>query len=193
MLVDRGFKIIEKGSLQTEYTTLNMPLSMVPMSWGGRIPCPLDGTANTYLAKTLFELKKSTYQNQHISDLISTWMQKLPGKNKYLVSLNQKDYLVAVSESINVEDVLTVAKTWNIDSYIGVFDDTCSTCFVFDVEFGLTLISFEPSNAPAGYEQFSQTFNKEFKKFFARDAKLRTGADPARAKEYLERIQNTIG
>lgn len=148
---------------------------------------------NTYLDKEISELPSSTYNSEKLSELVSKWMGLLPGKAKYLVSLNPDDYLVTTCEIIKLEDMLAVARTWKIDSWIGVFDESCTMSFIFDIEFGLAITSFDPSCTPDGYTEFSRTFNSEFKEVFVRDAKIRTGADSLRVEEYMEKSEHLIG
>lgn len=192
-LIERGYKILDRQSLKHTHAEQVIPTNQIQLSWGGSIPTPPAIFKNTFLAKELYELRGLTYRSETVSDLISRWMQSLPANEKYLVSLNPKNYLVATAEQIHYDDIFTVSRTWNIDSWIGVFDKECTSVFIFDLEFDVVIVSFSPSSTPEGYAQFSQTFNNEFNEIFVRDAKLRTGADPLRAQEYMDKIQHLIG
>lgn len=97
------------------------------------------------------------------------------------------------SDTVEIEDVLTVSKAWKIDCCIGVFAESCTMAFIFDCEFGLVVTYFDPSCTPDGYAEFSRQFNAEFIEVFVRDAKMRTGADPLRAAEYMDKSRHLIG
>lgn len=188
----RGFNVIDRKTLSNSFVEQELPTNQLPFSWGGSFPSPANNYTNTFLAKEMYEVGKSKYQSDLLSELFSRWMRLMPAGQKFMISLNPQHYLVATAESIEYSDVFMVYRTWNVDSWIGVFDKSCSMVFIFDIEFGVVITSFDPATAPEGYEEFSQFYNDEFRNIFVRDAKLRTGADPSRAKEYMDKIQHLI-
>lgn len=191
-LAGKGFEIVDRNTLTSMYAEQELPATQLQFSWGGSFPSPTEIYKNTFLAKEMYEIGKSKYRSEHLPELLSRWMQSMPVGDKFLVSLNPQNYLVATAESIEFSDVYTVYKTWNVDSWIGVFDKRCSMVFIFDIEFGVVTTSFDPLTVPNGYEEFSRFYNDEFREVFVRDAKFRTGADPSRAQEYMDKIQHLI-
>lgn len=191
-LKERGFRIVDRQRLQSDHSEQEMPTEQAVFSWGGNFPCPPSNFKNTFLPKELFELRNSTFKTQKLSVLISNWMRKVPTQEQYLISLNQDNFLVTTADNIDFEDVFVVSRSWNLDSWIGVFDKSCTMSFIFDLEFDVVIASFAPSSVPDGYEEFSRFYNDEFREVFVRDAKFRTGADPSRAQEYMDKIQHLI-
>ncbi len=192
-LADKGFEIIDRKTLLTTYAEQELPTNQLQFSWGGSFPSPKENYTNTFIAKEIYEIGKTKYQSEYLSELLSKWMRCMPKGKKFLISLNPKNYLVATAKLIEYSDVFTVYRTWNLDSWIGVFDKSCSMVFIFDVEFGIVITSFAPATAPEEYEEFSHFYNRDFREVFVRDAKSRTGADPSRAQEYMYKIQHLIG
>jgi len=182
------YQIVEKEFLQRDFGDVEIPLSLASMSWGGRIPRPAEGRSSTFIAKQMAYLKKDIYESQSLSNIISTWMHEKLAGTKFLVSLNPAQFLVATSNNVEFEDVFTVSRTWDIDSWIGVFDATQSFLFLFDVEFSVVIISCDPTIVSDEMKSFFNDYNSEFEEIFVRDAKLRSGIDPVRAQEYFDKV-----
>lgn len=191
-LSDLGFKLITKKSLEVEYSNVTAPIEIKSLSFGRSLPLPCSSFTTACIAKYAKELKESKWQDQTLDAVLNDWMRSMPGHNKYIASLNPENYLFATSSSASLEAVLAVQKSWNIDSYLAVFDDTAEVAFIFDHEFGAVYVSYGATTKPKSFEAFAHRFNNEFKSSFAYDAKVRTGADPARAQEYLQVVVDTV-
>ncbi len=187
-LKSNGFRIVEREELGSTYANLEVPAEWVQLSWGSTLPCPNPQHCTTCIAHYPDELTSATFANEPLDKILNRWMASMSGQEKYIVSLSAKDYFFATAPKVCVEDVLTVSSVWKIDSFIGVFDDSGMLMFIFDIEFGAIYLSFNQSVQPAGIEDFSATFNEAFREVFVRDAKLRTGANPARAEEYYRKV-----
>lgn len=188
LLRQSDYQIVEKEMLQRDFGDVEIPLSLASMSWGGGIPRPAEGRCSTFIAKEMAYFKKDTYKSQSLSNILSTWMQEKLTGTKFLVSLNPAQFLVATSNDIEFVDVFTVSRTWSFDSWIGVFDDTQSILFLFDIEFSVVIISCDPTIVSDEMKSFFNDYNSEFEEIFVRDAKFRSGIDPLRAQEYFDKV-----
>jgi len=187
-LAQRGFKIIDKVSLQNNYGDIEIPATLTKVSWGSRIPRPIDGHINTFIAGQMNDLKTKKYDSQSLSTIITKWMQEHFNGRIFLVSLNPKHYLVTTTNDVNFKDVFSVSRAWSIDCWIGVFDESGSFSFIFDTEFWATIISCERTQSSSEMHAFSSFYNNEFDETFIRDNHLLSGADTPRAQEYYEKI-----
>ena len=188
VLQRKEYSVVGRQALQTEYPHLELPVEMTRLSFGAVVPRPLSNYRNAFLARYHFDLKSMEYGGERVDELLTRWMGLMPGDEQYLASLNPSEYLFAATERVRFEDVSGVARCWNLDCWIGVLDNSGKMLFVFDAEFGVTYLSFHPDCSPDGFDIFAQKSNAEFKEVFARDGKLRTGADQERIKEYYERV-----
>jgi len=188
LLLAKGFTIIDQATLLNDYSKLKMPIENVRLSWHNAVPRPIVKYSNSFLAMYPDDLETIEYRGEKLSDLVTRWMSLMPGTEKYLVSLNESNYLFTVSNKIKVDDVLCVANSWNIDCFLGVFDDSQTMMFVFDVEFGVVYFSFDPSHIPEGYDRVAEHYCKQFEKEFVQDAEIRTGADADRVLEYYQKV-----
>jgi len=125
------------------------------------------------------------YHGESYEILIDRWMGLLPCATRYLASLEESNYLFSVADRVTVADVHEVTGKWDLEAFVGVFDESNTMVFVFDGEFGCIYMSCVTERMPDGFEEFANIVNAEFQEVFVRDAKLRTGADPARAEEYF--------
>jgi len=181
----RGFEIIGRPLLLSSYAQLTIPIDRAELSWGAILPCPLKGRSTAFVAAYPYDLKSMYHDGESLESLVNRWLGMMPCQTKFLASLHESAYLVSAARSIAIADVHEVTGIWNIDAYVGVFDESSSMIFVFDVEFGSVYVSFDDNCLPDGFEDFARVANAKFRDVFVRDAKFRTGADPARAEEYF--------
>jgi len=187
-LLQKHFQVISEESLHNSMAEVEVPVSMVNMSWGDPMCCPKVPRSNTYIARQMYDLTKNTYKSQSLSTILTNWMDEYLSGTKYLVSLNPAHYLVTTTDSIEFDDVFTVSSAWSIDCVLGVFDETASVVFIFDAEFWVTTVSFASTPVSDEVEAFSKQYNAEFNEIFIRDNHLLSHADPERAQEYFDKV-----
>lgn len=188
LLEKRGFSIYSRPGFIEKYSDLEIPVNVTELSRGSSLPSPLPDFQTTFIAKYHFEFKGIEFDGKFLSDITSNFMKLMPGQEKYLVSLHDSSYLFAVKEEITFDDVFTVARSWSIDCFIGVFDSSQKMCFVFDAEFGVAYFSFATDYLPSDIKEFSESFNATFENDFVQNGVKRTGADPGRIAEYYEKV-----
>ncbi len=188
LLLAEGMSLISKPELAESYSELLVPFDIKTSPWNTALPVVPHHNHNTYIAHNVRSLKDIEYEGDYLFDCIERYMDLLLGKTKYLVSLHSVDYLVATGTSVSLTSICEVARQWHLECYIGLFDDSGKSCFLFDGEFETIVCSFSPDAVPAGYDRFSKYFTDEFNETFVRDARKRTGANPERAKGYYETI-----
>jgi len=186
-LTQRGFKIVDRASLQNNYGDIEIPATMTEVSWGSLIPRPKVGKISTFVAGQMYDLQEKKYGSQSLSKIVTTWMQEYLNGRIFLISLNPAHYLVTTTNDVSFKDVFSVSRVWSIDSWIGVFDESGSFSFIFDTEFWATIISCEPMQASSELHIFFDFYNNEFDEIFIRDNHLLSGADAPRAQEYYEK------
>lgn len=187
-LLKKSFQIINKESLSQTVGDVEIPISLMAMSWGGCVPCPKEGCTSTFIAGQMFDLTVDVHETQSLSKILSNWMLEFLSGTKYLISLNPAHYLVATADNIEFDDVFTVSKAWSIDCYIGVFDETGSAAFIFDTEFWVTTASFASMPESDEVRAFCKKYNDEFKEIFIRDNHLLSHAAPERTQEYFDKV-----
>lgn len=187
-LAERDYSVLSQTDFLANYPDLSIPLKKTELSWGSILPSPLTDFETTFIAKYHFEFRETEFNGKLLSEISNELMRLMPGSEKYLVSLNDSDFLFSVTDKVEFEDVFIVAIDWDIDCYIGVFDSSQKMCFVFDAEFGIAYFSFHPDYLPDGIQEFTESFNSEFEREFVQNGKFRTGADPERIAEYYEKV-----
>lgn len=161
---------------------------MVDLSYVNSVPTPTPEYSTIFLAGYAWELASKNIDGKPLSEILSEWMQnRLDGK-KYLMSLMPKSYLVATSDTISFDDIFMITKEWNLDCFIGVFDESHNAMFVFNEEFGTVHVSFNPANVPTNASDVSGQFEKVLKKGFVNDCKASTGGNRERLEEYYQSV-----
>ncbi len=160
-LRNRGYDVIEQNELDTLHSDLTAPFGIVDLPFKDSIPVPLKEFSNAFLSGRAFDLNQAQYFQRKISDLLTEWMTTLSGGNNYLVSLFPSTYLVAKSKSITFDDVFMVTRTWGIDCFIGVFNESNTAMFIFSQEFGWANVSFKQSCAPPELRGLANEFRQK--------------------------------
>lgn len=178
----RGFTLIDRPTLESKYKNLKVPASTVDLSYAPSIPTPKPDLKSAFAIGNAYEIRKRTFKDRMLSDVITEWLNTTLGDEKYIMSLSSNSYLVAKADSIDFEDIFTVIRGWSIDCFIGVFDKTGKTMFVFAEEFSVISVSFDPNNTPAEFTEVSSQFDSEN---FVTEVTAR-GGNLDRVEEYYE-------
>lgn len=187
-LKNRGFTIIDRVTLNSDYHDLQAPVCTVNLSYYNEIPAPDPRLTNTFIMGRAFNLNKTKLNDMGLNELLSDWMQSMPGKDKYVMSLFPKSYLLAKSDSINFDDIWGITREWGIDCFIGVFDDSQKMMFVFAEEYGVVYLGFDPSMVPNNFAEVSTVFDGVVKDGFVDKCRYFTSGDPARLEEYYRSV-----
>ena len=187
-LVSNGFTIIDQKTLDTEYASLEAPVGIVNLSYANSIPTPTPGFVSTFMMGYAYQIKNTQCNDKYLSEFLTEWMEAMPGKYKYLMSLFPKNYLFAKSKSITYNDIFDVALEWTPDCFIGVFDDSKKMMFVFSEEFHVTHVSFDPRYVQSGMSDISDRFKLVINDGFVSDCKARTGGNRKRLEEYYQSV-----
>jgi len=187
-LILNGFTIIDRNTLNSEYSSLEAPVGIVNLSYANSIPTPTPGFVSTFMMGYANQIKNTRSNNKYLSDVLTDWMEAMPGKNKYLMSLFPKSYLFAKSRSITYNDIFDVALEWTPDCFIGVFDETQKMMFVFSEEFNVTHVSFDPKYVQSGMSDISDRFNLVLNQGFVEECIGRTGGNRERLEEYYKSV-----
>jgi len=183
-LISKGFTIIDRKTLNSDYSSFEAPVGITNLSYADSIPTPTPGFISTFMMGYSYQIENTLCNDKKLSEILTEWMAAMPGKNKYLMSLFPKSYLFAKSESITYSDVFDVALEWTPDCFIGVFDDSKKMMFVFSEEFHVTHVSFDPEYLQPGMSDISDKFKSVLNKGFVKDCAGRTGGNRERLEEY---------
>lgn len=183
-LETRGFTLIDRPTLQSDYKDLKAPVSTIDLSYASSIPTPTPGYKNAFVIGHAYEIRKRQFKDRMLGDVMTEWLNTTLDDEKYLMSLFPETYLLAKSNSIDFEDIFTITGEWGIDCIIGVFDKTGKTMFVFSEEFAVIHVSFDPDSLPPEFTEVSTQFDSSgfVKEVTARGPKL------DRIEEYYEAV-----
>ena len=180
----RGFTLIDRPTLESDYQNLVAPLETVDLSYAESIPTPTPGYKSAFFTGYAFEIRKNKFKDRLISDVLNEWLNTTLGDEKYLISLFPKSYLVTKARTIEFDDIFNITRAWDLDCFIGVFDRTGKTMFVFSQEFALVHVSFDPNNIPAEFDNVSELFDNAG---FVNDVVGR-GGNRERIEEYYKTV-----
>jgi len=187
-LESNGHTIVDRLTLDSRYPELKAPVTTINLSYADKISTPLPGLVTTFILGRAQNLKTTEQNGIQIGDLLTDWMQSMPGKQRYLMSLNPTSYLFTKSNSVTFDDILNVTRTWGIDCLIGVFDETQKVMFVFAEEFGVVYACFDSSIIPDKFGLVSDIFSDVVARGFAQEISNKTSGDSARLEEYYRSI-----
>lgn len=180
----RGFTLIDRPTLKSEYKDLCAPVGLVDLSYASSIPKPLLGYRSAFSVGHAYEAKEKQFKDHTLSDVISKCFTSTLGEEKFLMSLSPETYLFAKTSSIDFEDICTTIREWGVDCVIGVFDKAGKAMFVFSEEFAVTHISLDPDNVAIEFAEISNSFDSiDFVK-----ATMGRGGSKERMEEYFEAV-----
>lgn len=180
----RSFTLIDRPTLESHYKDLCAPVNTVDLSHALSIPTPEPSHKSAFAIGHSYEIKKRQFKDRMLSDVITDWLNKTLGDEKYIMSLFPDTYFLAKSKSIDFEDIFNITKGWGIDCFIGVFDKSSNAMFVFAEEYTVLHVSFDPDNVPAEFSELKDQFNSAG---FVKEVAAR-GANLDRAAEYYEAV-----
>lgn len=180
----RGFTLIDRPTLESNYKDLCAPVNTVDLSYALSTPTPTPGYKSAFAIGHAFEIKKRKFKDRMLSDVITDWLNTTLSEEKYIMSLFPDTYFLAKTDSIDFEDIFNITKGWGIDCFIGVFDRSSKAMFVFAEEYTVMHVSFDLNNVPAEFSAVSDQFDSTG---FITEATAR-GASLERVEEYYKTV-----
>ncbi len=187
-LKSAGNLIVDRERLGKDYKDTMAPFDIVDLAFGARVPVPPSGFRTAMILGRIIDLKKTEKEGICMKDVLDEWMQLLRGDEKYIMSLNPKDYLFATSSSVSFEDIENITYSWVIDCYIGIFDSAHEIVFAYNEEWGMVYVGFAMSNVPPQFDLVRDVFEAKTRSGYVEANQVVTAGQRERVEEYYQKV-----
>lgn len=186
-LKKRGFTFIDRSTLDSAYQTLEAPVNFIDLSYAKSVPLPSTGLKNVFVAGYAQNIKHTKVDDRDLGDILTDCISTALSGEIFVMSLFPKSYFLATAPAVSFEDIYDIARTWSIDCFIGVFDASNKSVFVFAEEYGLAHFSVDSNREIADIDVLEKAFSESFAKDV--DGYLwPTTGDEARLREYYKKV-----
>lgn len=187
-LKSRGFTLIDREKLRSEYKDLKAPVSTANLSYANKIPAPHPNFEHQFILGRAYDLKSGRQGSKAVSELLTNWMETMPGDTHYLMSLHPSSYLLAKCKSVTFEDIFNITRVWGVDCFIGVFDETAKMMFVYAEEYGVVHVSVDPSMELTKKEDVKNKFDSDVREGIVKKLEYITSGETIRLNEYYKAV-----